>query len=103
MAMVDSAYLKCRSCGVLNRVPVHRLMERPRCGKCRSFLEFPTRPVEATEESFGWEVFQWAGVAIVEFWSPKCGACALIKPLIERLAYRRAGIVKVVQVNIDRE
>lgn len=98
-----SAYIKCRSCGVLNRVPVHRLTERPLCGKCRRFLEFPMRPVDATEESFGREVFEWAGVAIVEFWSTRCGACALIEPFLERLARRKGGLVKVVKVNIERE
>ncbi len=98
-----SAYIRCRSCGALNRVPAHRLMERPHCGKCKSFLEFPTRPVDATEENFGREVFQWPGVVIVEFWSIRCGACALIQPLLENLAFRKAGLVKVVKVNIQRE
>jgi len=98
-----SAYIRCRSCGALNHVPAHRLMERPCCGKCGSFLEFPMRPVEATAESFGREVFQWPGVVIVEFWSARCGACALIQPLLESLAHRKAGLVKVVKVNIERE
>jgi len=98
-----SAYIRCGSCGVLNRVPADRLMEQPRCGKCKNFLEFPTRPVDATEENFGREVFQWPGVVIVEFWSVRCGACALIQPFLESLAHGRAGIVKVVRVNIERE
>ena len=61
------------------------------------------RPVEATAESFGREVFEWPGVAIVEFWSARCGACTLIQPLLETLAHRKAGIVKVVKVDIERE
>ena len=98
-----SVYLKCRSCRALNRLPAHRLMERPLCGKCGSVLEFPVRPVEATAESFGREVFEWPGVVIVEFRSNRCGACALIEPLLERLAYQKAGFVKVVRVDIERE
>lgn len=98
-----SVYLKCRSCRALNRLPAHRLMERPLCGKCRSVLEFPVRPVEATAESFGREVFEWPGVVIVEFRSNRCGVCALIEPLLERLAYQKAGFVKVVKVDIERE
>jgi len=99
VAMADgSAYIRCRSCRALNRVPAHRLMERPRCGKCKGLLEFPMRPVEATAESFGREVFEWPGVVIVEFWSARCGACALIQPLLESLAHRKAGLVKVVKV-----
>lgn len=101
--MDDPVYLRCRACRTLNRVPSRRLTERPRCGKCRSYLEFSTRPVDASAESFGREVFEWAGVVIVEFWSRQCGACASIKPLLERLAYQRAGAVKVVKVDIERE
>lgn len=103
MSMIDSAYLRCRSCGTLNRVPSHRLMERPHCGKCRGILEFPTGPVNATAENFGREVFEWPGVAIVEFWSYQCGACALVQPLLERLARQKAGLLKIVKVNVEKE
>jgi len=103
LILPDSVYLRCRSCRTLNNVPSHRLKEQPHCGKCRSFLEFPTRPIDASEESFGREVFEWPGVAIVEFWSSTCGACTLIQPLLEGLASQKAGLVKVVKVNIERE
>jgi thioredoxin 2 len=79
------------------------LAEGPICGKCKHVLEFPVRPVDATEESFGREVFEWAGVVIVEFWSPRCGVCAMIQPFLERVAYQKAGLVKVVKVSIERE
>ena len=101
--MDDSVYLRCRKCRTLNRVPSRRLTERPHCGKCGSYLEFPTGPVDVSEESFGREVFEWAGVVIVEFWSRQCGACASIQPLLERLAHQRAGLLKVVKVDIERE
>lgn len=94
-------YLRCSSCRALNRVPANRLMEGPKCGKCKNTLSFPVRPVDATEQTFGKEVFEWGGVVIVEFWSPRCGVCALIAPFLDRLAYLKAGLVKVVKVNIE--
>lgn len=103
MNVADSVYLRCRSCRTLNRVPSIRLKEGPRCGKCKTLLEFHTRPVDGTAENFGREVFDWAGTVIVEFWSITCGACAAIQHLLERLAYEKAGLVKVVRVNIERE
>lgn len=103
MSTVDSVYLRCRSCRTLNRVPTNKLMDQPHCGKCKGVLDFPTRPIEATARTFGPEVFDWAGVAIVEFWSPRCGPCTWIQPLLERLVHQKAGLVKVVKVNIDRE
>ncbi|MCL5021774.1 MAG: thioredoxin domain-containing protein [Nitrospirae bacterium] len=102
-AVEESVHIRCKSCGALNRVPAQRLAERPLCGKCKRFLEFPRSPVEAAAESFGREVFEWPGVVIVEFRSARCGACALIEPLLKRLAYQRAGLLKVVTVDIERE
>ena len=96
-------YLRCRACGALNRVSLYRLRERPLCGKCKTPLEFPVRPVEATAGTFGKEVFEWPGIVMVEFWSIRCGACALIAPLLEKAANQKAGILKVVKVNIERE
>ncbi len=98
-----STYLRCESCQALNRVPADRLWDRPVCGKCKHILAFPARPVDAAEASFGREVFEWAGVTVVEFWSPRCGVCAMIEPFMNQLAYRKAGVVKVVKVNVEKE
>jgi len=99
----EKVLLRCRACRTLNRVAEQRLREGPACGKCRRILEFPTRPVEVTDETFGPEVFDWAGVVLVEFWAASCNICRLIEPLLQSLAYTKAGRVKIVKVNIERE
>jgi thioredoxin 2 len=99
----ERVLLRCRACRTLNSVAEERLRDRPACGKCKRILEFPTRPVEVNDESFGPEVFDWAGVVLVEFWASTCNICRLIEPLLQSIAYRKAGKVKVVKVNIERE
>ena len=98
-----TAYLRCRSCKTVNRLPAERLIDRPRCGKCRSALEFPRTPVEVTAATFDEEVLQWPGSVLVEFWSPRCSVCDAIAPFLEHLARREAGVLKVAKINIERE
>jgi len=79
------------------------LKRTPICGKCKAQLEIYRRTIEATASNFDREVLAWPGIVLVEFWSPRCGHCLRIAPIVEALAYERAGLMKVVTVNVDNE
>jgi thioredoxin len=38
---------------------------------------------------------------LVDLWAPWCGPCLAVAPVLERLAARYAGRIKVVKVNTD--
>lgn len=99
----QSAYLRCNKCGALNRVPVDKLQSQPKCGKCKNLLEISTIPLNVTTASFDKEVVAWPGSVLVEFWNPWCGFCRIMAPVIDNLARERAGVLKVVKVNLDNE
>ncbi len=99
----NSVFLRCTSCRTVNRVPAHKLNDMPRCGKCKTLLEFPKGPVEVNAASFGREIVEWPGAALVEFWSPRCGVCRSVEPAVRELAYLRAGSLKIATINADRE
>ncbi len=99
----QSVILRCSSCRTLNRVPAARLSAGPRCGRCKTPLEFPRFPVEATGADFDREVFDWPEYALIEFWAKWCGYCRLIEPVLNDLASWRAGRLKVIRLDIDRE
>jgi thioredoxin len=46
-------------------------------------------------------VLRSAKPVLVEFWAPWCAPCALVGPVVEELAERRAGALEVLRMDID--
>jgi len=98
-----SVILRCSSCGTLNRVPADKLASRPLCGKCRTGLIFPAAPISVSAAAFDKEMNDWQELLLVEFWSPTCGYCRMVEPVVRDLARWKAGRLKVLLVNIQQE
>jgi len=90
------AIVTCPSCGRRNRLRPHPTAV-PRCANCKAPLPWL---VDAGEADFDAESRAPVPV-IVDLWAPWCGPCRLIAPVLERLAERHAGHLKVVRVNVD--
>jgi thioredoxin 2 len=90
------AMITCPSCGARNRVGA---IERgvPRCPRCKSVLPWV---VDADTGSFAAETASSVPV-VVDFWAGWCGPCRMISPVLEDLAKRNAGRIKVVKVDVD--
>jgi thioredoxin len=58
-------------------------------------------PVAITDATFGQEVEQYAGLAIVDFWATWCGPCHMVAPIIEQLAGEYHGKLKVTKMDVD--
>jgi thioredoxin 2 len=69
----------------------------PRCPGCSAYLPWL---VEADAASFESEANAPVPV-LVDLWAPWCGPCLAVAPVLERLAVRHAGRIKVVKVNTD--
>ena len=103
-AYLDDMIIRCLSCGTKNRMPENRLNERPLCGKCGVPLVIRSGegyPIDVTDETFSREVLSHAGSVLMDLWAPWCAPCRTIGPILEELAAKYAGGVKVVKLNVD--
>ncbi|MCS7185830.1 MAG: thioredoxin [Armatimonadetes bacterium] len=56
----------------------------------------------ADKENFEKEVLQSEIPVMVDFWATWCVPCRLIAPIVERLAEKYAGRLKVAKLDVDR-
>ena len=57
--------------------------------------------VVGTDSNWGDEVEKSSLPVVVDFWAPWCGPCRMVSPVIEKLAEKYNGKIKVVKVNVD--
>jgi thioredoxin 2 len=60
-----------------------------------------TDPIEVTDGSFAQEVLESPLPVLLDCWAPWCPPCVILAPVIEELATRLAGAVKVAKLNVD--
>ena len=97
--------IRCTSCGTLNRVPHEKIGQNARCGSCGAGIDtsgWSDRPVDVTDSSFDAVVRSSARPVLVEFWSPTCGHCLRMAPVLDELALELTGRVVVAKLDVTR-
>ena len=92
--------IACASCLAANRVPVARLAEDPKCGKCGARL-LDGAPAELREDQFEAFVQRTGLPVLADFWAPWCGPCRAMAPHFERAAAELKDRVRLVKVNTE--
>ena len=99
----DSIVTGCRKCGTKNRVPCSRLTDKVFCGRCHSplIVQCDDHPIIVNDANFHSEVLNSSLPVLVDFWAPWCGPCRTMTPIIDKIAKKYVGRIKVVKVNVD--
>jgi thioredoxin 2 len=101
----ETAIIRCANCGAKNRVLKVRVNEQPKCGKCHSPLktiEYYNHPVELTDRTFPEGVISFPGPVLMDYYSPLCGYCKMLDPILAQLASDYAGRVKIGKMNVEQ-
>lgn len=98
VAKAGSRVVQCASCGRRNRVPA-AASGVPRCGSCKTALPWIA---DADDESFGAVVESSRLPVLLDLWAPWCGPCRMVSPVLEKLAAKYAGRIKLAKVNVDQ-
>jgi thioredoxin 1 len=55
--------------------------------------------LEISKASFHEQVLQASMPVLVDFWSPMCGPCRMLDPILKELAAEKEGLYRFVKVN----
>jgi thioredoxin len=59
------------------------------------------KPIVINNQSIEHEVLESDQLTFVDFWAPWCGPCRIITPILDDIASRSDGALKVTKLNVD--
>ncbi|MBV5318699.1 MAG: thioredoxin fold domain-containing protein [Desulfobulbaceae bacterium] len=96
----------CPGCGSKNRIPADKRHLTPKCGRCGvSLVGAPVSGIvnPLTDAQFQQRVERSTLPVLVDFYSPTCGPCRTIAPVVDTLAGLYAGRLLVFKLDTSTQ
>lgn len=101
---MNSLIVKCTACGTANRLPAGKQHLDPKCGRCGKKLDLSRTavPVELNDADFQGFIANASLPVMVDFFSPTCGPCRMVAPVVASLARHYLGRMIVAKLDTSR-
>jgi thioredoxin 2 len=101
---MNTTIATCQNCSTKNRIPADKQHLGPKCGSCGTPINMAQAavPVELDDSTFATFINQATKPVMVDFFSPTCGPCRMMSPVIDNLAKKYAGRVILAKLDTSR-
>jgi thioredoxin 2 len=98
---MNSLIISCPACKTKNRIQAGKQHLSPKCGKCAQAIEVGTQatPVELMDSEFQSFITEAKLPVMVDFYSPTCGPCNAIAPVVNTMSKEYLGKVVIAKIN----
>jgi len=101
---VNTVIVSCSSCGKKNRIPADKQHLLPKCGHCKAPISMTNQavPVELGDQDFHDFIKQAPLPVMVDFFSPTCGPCQMMFPIVDAMAREHVNKFIIAKVDTSR-